>query len=104
MPDPARQFVSAEDASAPVRWQIPLPDEAATAALGRIVAEELKPGDLVALSGDLGSGKTTLARAILRALAADPALEVPSPTFTLMQSYDTLRVRAVHADLYRIEG
>jgi tRNA threonylcarbamoyl adenosine modification protein YjeE len=92
------------DASPPLRWHIPLPDEAATLALGRILAEELRPGDLVGLSGDLGAGKTTLARAILRALSGEPDLEVPSPTFTLLQSYDTPAGSAVHADLYRIGG
>jgi tRNA threonylcarbamoyl adenosine modification protein YjeE len=102
MPQTARRFPSMDDASAPLRWEIPLPDEAATVALGRALAEELRPGDLLALSGDLGSGKTTLARAVIRALADDPALEVPSPTFTLLQSYDTPRGKAVHADLYRI--
>lgn len=86
------------------RWEIPLPDLAAVDDLARFLASELMPGDLLALSGDLGSGKTTLARAVVRTLADDPALEVPSPTFTLMQVYDTGRGPVVHADLYRIGG
>src|SRR3954454_14800026 len=88
----------------PVTWTLPLADLAATERLGRVVAEELQAGDLVTLSGGLGSGKTTLARTIVRALAGDAALEVPSPTFTLMQTYDTVRGPVVHADLYRIGG
>ena len=88
----------------PVTWTLPLADLAATERLGRVVAEELQAGDLVTLSGGLGSGKTTLARTIVRALAGDAALEVPSPTFTLMQTYDTARGPVVHADLYRIGG
>lgn len=80
-----------------------LPDEAATARLGADLAAILVPGDVVALAGDLGAGKSTLARAIVRALVADPALEVPSPTFTLLQSYDTPRGQVVHADLYRLD-
>lgn len=88
--------------AAAVAWEIPLPDLAAVDRLARLLAEELKAGDLVALSGGLGSGKTTLARAVIRALAEDPQLEVPSPTFTLMQTYDTPRGAVVHADLYRI--
>jgi tRNA threonylcarbamoyl adenosine modification protein YjeE len=100
MAETARQ--SRAPGAAPVAWDIPLPDEAATRRFGRLLAEELGPGDVVALSGGLGSGKTTLARAIVRALAGDEALEVPSPTFTLMQSYDTGRGPVLHADLYRV--
>ncbi|MGO4437190.1 tRNA (adenosine(37)-N6)-threonylcarbamoyltransferase complex ATPase subunit type 1 TsaE [Rhizobium sp. RAF56] len=78
-----------------------LPDEAATARLGEDLALALKPGDCLALSGDLGAGKSSLARALLRAVADDDALEVPSPTFTLVQSY-ALRVPVSHFDLYRL--
>lgn len=79
-----------------------LPDDDATAALGTALAAELQPGDLVRLQGDLGAGKTALARAIIRALAGDPDLEVPSPTFALVQPYDTPKGRVLHADLYRL--
>jgi N-acetylmuramate 1-kinase len=102
MAQTARQLRAAEDS--PAAWEIALADEAATRELGRSLAEELKPGDVVALSGGLGSGKTTLARAIVRALAGHEGLEVPSPTFTLMQSYETPRGPVVHADLYRISN
>ena len=79
-----------------------LADDAATEALGRALAAELKPGDLVVLEGDLGAGKTALARAIIRALAGDQSMDVPSPTFALVQPYDTLRGPILHADLYRL--
>ncbi|WP_193337298.1 tRNA (adenosine(37)-N6)-threonylcarbamoyltransferase complex ATPase subunit type 1 TsaE [Devosia beringensis] len=79
-----------------------LPDDDATAALGATLAAELQPGDLVLLEGDLGAGKTALARAIIRSLAGDPALEVPSPTFALVQPYDTAKGPLLHADLYRL--
>ncbi len=78
-----------------------LADEAATIELGEDLALALRPGDCVALSGDLGAGKSTLARAFLRAIADDDGLEVPSPTFTLVQSYD-LRIPVAHFDLYRL--
>ncbi|RJT42355.1 tRNA (adenosine(37)-N6)-threonylcarbamoyltransferase complex ATPase subunit type 1 TsaE [Mesorhizobium waimense] len=80
-----------------------LADEAATARLGEDLAMALRPGDVLALKGDLGAGKSTLARALIRALADDTALDVPSPTFTLVQSYDT-RVPVHHFDLYRLSS
>ena len=79
-----------------------LADDAATAALGQELAATLRPGDIVVLDGDLGAGKTALARAIIRALSNDPTLEVPSPTFALVQPYDTLVGPVLHADLYRL--
>ncbi|WP_105372228.1 tRNA (adenosine(37)-N6)-threonylcarbamoyltransferase complex ATPase subunit type 1 TsaE [Neorhizobium huautlense] len=78
-----------------------LANEADTIRLGEDLALALRQGDWLALSGDLGAGKSTLARALLRALADDDELEVPSPTFTLVQSYD-LRIPAAHFDLYRL--
>lgn len=78
-----------------------LPAEADTIRLGEDLALALGPGLCIALDGDLGAGKSTLARALLRALANDPDLEAPSPTFTLVQSYD-LRIPVAHFDLYRI--
>lgn len=78
-----------------------LADEAATRQAGNDIAAALKKGDVVALHGDLGAGKTTLARAIVRSLAGDGDLEVPSPTFTLVQAYPG-RLPVAHFDLYRI--
>ena len=79
-----------------------LADEPATARLMIDIACGIEPGDLITLSGDLGAGKTTFARALVRHLASDPAVEVPSPTFTLMQTYELPRFALVHADLYRL--
>ncbi|MBO0663239.1 tRNA (adenosine(37)-N6)-threonylcarbamoyltransferase complex ATPase subunit type 1 TsaE [Jiella sp. MQZ9-1] len=78
-----------------------LPDTAATERLGADLAVVLAAGDVIALSGDLGAGKSTLARALIRALAGDPQLEVPSPTYTLVQPYDT-EPPVAHFDLYRL--
>lgn len=84
-------------------WDIVVPDEAATQRLALDIAMVLGPEDLVTLTGYLGAGKTTLARAIIRALAEDSRLEVPSPTFTLLQLYDLPRFPVVHVDLYRVK-
>jgi tRNA threonylcarbamoyl adenosine modification protein YjeE len=81
-----------------------LEDEAATVSLAKRIASVVTAGDLVTLSGDLGAGKTTLARALIRELTGDPQHEVPSPTFTLMQVYEGQRFPIVHADLYRIKS
>lgn len=80
-----------------------LADDAATAALGGRLAATLRPGDLVLLAGGLGAGKTALARAIIRTLADDPALEVPSPSFALVQPYELAGGSLLHADLYRLQ-
>ena len=85
-------------------FSMPLADETATAALGAALADRLQPGDVVGLYGELGSGKTTLARGILRAAAGDPDLIVPSPTFTLVEVYETERGTFWHFDLYRLEA
>ena len=81
--------------------QIDLPDEAATQALGAKLAAALRPGDAVCLTGPLGAGKSTLARALVRALTS-PDEEVPSPTFTLVQFYDGPDFPVAHFDLYRL--
>ena len=80
--------------------EVALADEAATRRLGARIAAHLMAGDVIALEGDLGSGKTTLARAILAALGVGES--VPSPTFTLVQHYDTPGLAIDHFDLHRI--
>ena len=80
---------------------VELPDLAAVEDLGARIAARMRAGDVVALSGPLGAGKTTLARAILRAAGHEG--EVPSPTFTLIEMYDALDPPVAHADFYRLE-
>jgi tRNA threonylcarbamoyladenosine biosynthesis protein TsaE len=81
-----------------------LPDLAATEALGARLAAIARPGDCILLDGPLGAGKTALARAFLRAAASDPTMEVPSPSFTLVQIYDTKIGPVFHYDLWRLDG
>lgn len=83
---------------------INLPNEQAMRDFAVDLATALDPGDVVTLSGDLGAGKTTLARAIIRHLAGDRSLDVPSPTFTLLQTYELPRFMLAHADFYRLKG
>ena len=81
-----------------------LPDVHATAALAREIAAVARPGDVIALAGDLGSGKTCFARAFINALPGGSGLEdVPSPTFTLVQCYDRAPAEVWHFDLYRLD-
>lgn len=84
--------------------RIELPDLAAMEALGRRIAARLRAGDVIALSGSLGAGKTTLARAIIAALGYEQ--EVPSPTFTIVEMYERpeVRIPVVHADFYRLSS
>src|SRR4249920_2152172 len=81
-----------------------LADEGGTYRLMGDIAAVIEPGDVITLSGDLGAGKTTFARALIRYLAGDDTIEVPSPTFTLTQTYTLPRFAVVHADLYRLAG
>ena len=94
----------ADTEETPIR--VELADEAATAALAARVAARARPGDVFALSGPLGSGKTVFARAFINARAATPQ-EVPSPTFTLVQGYefpnDEGAIPVYHFDLFRIK-
>jgi tRNA threonylcarbamoyladenosine biosynthesis protein TsaE len=79
-----------------------LPDLTATERFAAGIAAIMRRGDTVLLAGPLGAGKTAFARALLRAAADDPALDVPSPSFTLVQTYDTRRGRVHHFDLWRL--
>ncbi|EAQ37147.1 hypothetical protein NB311A_08353 [Nitrobacter sp. Nb-311A] len=90
--------------SEPSRFATALPNETATAHLMADLALLVGAGDVITLSGDLGAGKTSAARAMIRYLAGDDTIEVPSPTFTLAQHYDLPSYPLLHADLYRISG
>ena len=94
------------DTSSPTTatWRLDVEDETELGALAVEIAGLVRAGDLVTLSGDLGAGKTALARALIRRLCDDPALETPSPTFTLMQIYEGAQFPIVHADLYRVQS
>lgn len=83
--------------------ELTIADEADTRRLANDLAVMLRAGDVVCLSGDLGAGKSTLTRALVRSFANDPELEVPSPTFTLVQTYEFDRFDLSHLDLYRLE-
>jgi len=88
--------------SEPATFAVALANETATAQLMADLAMLIGAGDVITLSGDLGAGKTAAARALIRYLAGDETLDVPSPTFTLAQSYDLPSFALLHADLYRI--
>lgn len=79
-----------------------LPNLSATAALAQTLAPHLRAGDVIALRGGLGAGKTTFARALISALR-DEETEVPSPTYTLVQTYDSADFPIFHFDLYRLD-
>ena len=85
-------------------FTVALPSEQATRRLVIDVAAALEPGDLITLSGDLGAGKTMFARTLIRHLAGDDTISVPSPTFTLQQAYEVSPFHLVHGDLYRLSG
>lgn len=94
------------DIGAAARLSLPLPDAAATAAVAAALAPTLRPGDAALLSGGLGAGKSTFARAVIQTrLAAEGRSEdAPSPTYTLMQTYETAAAILRHADLYRLSS
>ena len=85
-----------------LRREMRLADETATETCGARLARALAPGDAVMLSGGLGAGKSALARAVVRALLGAPDAEVPSPSYTLVNVYETPRGEVWHADLYRL--
>jgi tRNA threonylcarbamoyl adenosine modification protein YjeE len=85
-------------------WRVTDASEENAGRLAQRIALKLAPGDVVALSGDLGAGKTTFARFLIRALLGDPTAEIPSPTFSLVQSYAASRFEVAHLDLYRLAG
>ena len=94
----------ADEAEGASVWRLEAPDEATMFDIAAAQAAWLEPGDFVGVMGDLGAGKTTFARGLIRALAEAPDVEAPSPTFTLMQVYDAPRGPVVHADFYRMRS
>ncbi len=82
---------------------IDLVDERATEKLAAQFAKQLEAGDVICLDGTLGAGKTYFARALIRNLCEDEAMEVPSPSFSLVQSYHSERFEILHMDWYRLE-
>ena len=106
MPTPIRDLQASSGQAKSVAMSdaitLDLADEAATRRLGARLAALARPGDVLALAGDLGGGKTTLARAFVRALMGEDE-EVPSPTFTLVQTYEAPAATIWHFDLYRLE-
>ncbi|MGM0583681.1 MAG: tRNA (adenosine(37)-N6)-threonylcarbamoyltransferase complex ATPase subunit type 1 TsaE [Pseudomonadota bacterium] len=92
--------------SEPALLRLHLPDAAATERAGAALAGALRPGDAVLLSGDLGAGKSALARAVIATLLAEDGRseDIPSPSFTLVQQYDSARGEVWHADLHRLPG
>lgn len=110
VPTPAfESTASSESAScgaarADERHEFFLASQKETEAFAALLAETARPGTCFALTGEMGAGKSTFARAFLRALADDPSLEVPSPTFALVQHYETQSGPAYHYDLWRLDG
>jgi len=100
-PERATALVARTEPQDAVSLARALDREAATVALARALAPHLRPGDVVALAGELGVGKTAFARAAIRARCG-AATEVPSPTFTLVQTYDAPAATLWHVDLYRL--
>ncbi len=90
------------ETASPLRLRLATPE--AAEALGARIAAALRPGDAILLDGPLGAGKSVLARALIRAAADDPALEVPSPSYTLVQEYGTAAGPLYHFDLWRLDG
>lgn len=82
---------------------ISAPTEAATVAFAARLATDISPGDIILLEGDLGTGKTVFARAFIRTLTGNHIDDVPSPTYTLLQTYDSPKGPIWHFDLYRLK-
>ncbi len=103
---PSVRLPGGADNAAALSQTVDLPDAEATARLGRLLAPHLRTGDAVLLEGPLGAGKSHLARALIQHLmaAAGRVEDVPSPTYTLVQTYDVGALRILHADLYRLDG